>query len=211
MTIREWLEMSRSARAFEKARLLRMILDSTKEAARLRRSRRVRQRVRELLEEGDGRVVRAALIVLGRVRVPDSSNALIQIVRGRNMDRRVRCLAARALGLQGQDNEEAARVLLAVAESEKEPVGVREFALRALGEIGSTTTVPALEAMAAHPNWRIRWAATQALASVSATLSLPHLQRAEKDSAIPPEIRKRVRAWRSRSLRIGIGTGEIQK
>jgi HEAT repeat protein len=195
MTICEWLEVSRSAPAAEKARLLRILLDSTKEAANLRRSRRVRQRVRELLEQGDGRVVRAALIVLGRVRVPDSPNLLIQIVRRRNLDRRVRCLAVRALGLQGQGNEEAARVLLAVAASEEEPVGVREFALRALGEVGSATTVSALIAMAAHADWRIRWAATQGLASVSAKLSLPYLQRAAQDPAIPPEIRRRVRAW----------------
>ncbi len=190
---RQWLSMSFNADEMTRCRALLCVLDDTTPHRRVYQSKRVAHRIAQMLADPSERVRRYAMLALSHVREPSSIPSLVRILEteGPEPDR---FLAAHALGYQG--GQQAVMALRAIAQDERQPVGLREECLRALGEAkdadGLLQLLPSLQS--AEP-WPIRWALAQGLRQAGLPEAKEVLERLCSDKRVPRDLRNRAKWW----------------
>lgn len=189
----QWLELSQSNDSSTRLKAAEHLLSNNLSGRRLRRSKRVHQRLAQMLDDKDTTVINGVLLALNRVRVPVAVPKLVSMLKsGRSS--LTRCLSAQ--GLAHQRAAGAIPALMMCVDAEETPLRLKEYCIRALGEVGNAETGVILASLYSDGlAWEVRWAIAQALMVLHDSRAKLFFQELHTDNDVPADLRKRAKTW----------------
>lgn len=145
----------------------------------------IRKHLRLLTSSDSKEVSRGVGFFIMR-RAKESTQRLLEIAQSDGSEP-LRCSALFALA--NQSDATCISAILNIACGRNEPVVLREFAIRSVGSLVLSTISARLSRITREGDWRLRWAATDALTSLYSDANRKCLENLITDDSIPFEVR----------------------
>lgn len=136
------------------------------------------------IKDRDPQVRNAAAIALEQIAAPKSARVIVGAMK-KEKDPKLKKNWIRALGTAGAQDKNARKVLLKIAEGDKDPLLQINAMIALAGHLGDEKVKTFMESALANESWSIRLAAACSIAFGRAVEFLPQLQKSSKTESHP--------------------------